>query len=150
MDLVAKIAEDFKKAMKEKDKDRLSALRMVRSAFQVKEKEGQGELTEEIALAVLKTLAKQRADAAEQFEQGGRPEMAARERAELELIKSYLPAEVDPETMARVVKEVVAELGASSMKDMGPVMKESLSRLGAGADGKVVSGLVRQTLGQGS
>ncbi len=150
MDLVARIADDFKKAMKDKDKDRFSALRMIRSAFQVKEKEGKGELTEEIALAVLKTLAKQRADAAEQFEQGGRPEMAEKERSELALIKSYLPAEVDEAVVARVVSQVVDELGASSMKDMGPVMKECLARLGAGADGKVVSNMVRQTLGQAS
>ena len=150
MDLVARIADDFKKAMKSKDQDRLSALRMIRSALQVKEKDGGGGLTEESVLAVLKTLAKQRADAAEQFEQGGRPEMAARERAELALIKTYLPAEVDQATMARVVAEVVAETGASSMKDMGPVMKECLDRLGAGADGKTVSGLVRQALSQAS
>ncbi len=150
MDLAARIDGDFKKAMKDRDKDRLSALRMIRSAFQVREKEGKGELTEEVVTAILKTLAKQRADAAEQFEQGGRPEMAEKERAELALIKSYLPAEVDQETVTGVISQVIADLSASSMKDMGRVMKESLSRLGAGADGKTVSTMVKQLLGKAS
>ena len=150
MDLAGRIDGDFKKAMKDRDKDRLSALRMIRSAFQVKEKEGQGELTDEVATAVLKTLAKQRADAAQQFEQGGRMEMAEKEKAELALIKSYLPAEVDEATVNRVAAEVIKDLSASSMKDMGRVMKESLARLGAGADGRIVSNAVKQLLGKAS
>lgn len=150
MDLVGRIDGDFKKAMKDRDKDRLSALRMVRAALQLKAKEGPGSLDDEVVTAILKTLAKQRADAAEQFEQGGRPEMAAKEREELALIKSYLPAEVDEATIRKVASEVIQELSASSPKDMGRVMKECLSRLGAGADGKTVSTLVRQLLGQAS
>ena len=148
MDLMEIIDVDFKKAMKDRDKGRLSALRMVRSALQVKEKEKGQELNDETVLAVLKTLAKQRADAAQQFEQGGRPEMAAQERAELDLIKSYLPAQVDEETIREVATQVIEELSASSPKDMGPVMKEALTRLGAGADGKTVSAVVRRLLGQ--
>ena len=150
MDLIGRIDDDFKKAMKARDKDRLSALRMVRAALQMKEKEGKDGLTDEIVTTVLKTLAKQRADAAEQFEQGGRPEMAAQERGELALIKSYLPAEVDEETIRNVAGQVIQELSASSPKDMGRVMKESLARLGAGADGKIVSAVVRQLLSQAS
>ena len=148
MDLIDRIDGDFKKAMKDRDKEKVSALRMVRSALQVKQKEKGQELNDETVLAVLKTLAKQRAEAADQFEQGGRPEMAAQERAELALIKSYLPAEVDEETIRTVAAQVIRELAASSPKDMGRVMKETLTRLGAGADGKTVSNLVRQLLGQ--
>ena len=150
MDLAARIDEDFKKAMKDRDKERISALRMVRSALKLKEKESRDGLTDELVTAVLKTLAKQRSEAAAQFEEGGRPEMAAREKDELALIKTYLPAEVDGETVNRVVGEVIAELSASSLKDMGPVMKECLARLGAGADGKIVSNTVRRILGQTS
>ncbi len=148
MDLMEIIDVDFKKAMKARDKDRLSALRMIRSALKLKEKERSGGLTDETVQAVLKTLAKQRADAAQQFEQGGRPEMAAKELAELDLIKSYLPAAIDEETIRRVAAQVIEELSASSPKDMGPVMKEALTRLGAGADGKTVSAIVRRLLGQ--
>jgi len=141
-----RLEADFKAALKARQADKVSALRMVRSALKLKEKESGFPLDDQAIQAVLKSLAKQRLEAAEQFDSGGRPELAAKERAELELIRSYLPAQVDEATINRVAAEVVAELKADSPKDMGRVMKESLARLGAGADGKTVSAVVRRLL----
>ena len=141
-----KLETDFQAALKARDKDKVSALRMVRSALKLKEKESGGPLDEAVIQASLKSLVKQRTEAAELYDSGGRPELAARERAEEELIRSYLPPEVDQAAMGRVAAQVVEELGAGSPKDMGRVMKETLARLGAGADGKKVSQIVRQLL----
>lgn len=141
-----RINADFKTALKSRQADQVSALRMIRSALTMKEKESGATLDDETVTAVLKTLAKQRRDAAEQFDKGDRPEMAAKERAELELIQGYLPAQVDEATVRRVAAEVIAELKADSPKQMGPVMKATLAKLGQGADGKLVSGVVRELL----
>ncbi|MBW1712901.1 MAG: GatB/YqeY domain-containing protein [Deltaproteobacteria bacterium] len=149
MSILERIEADFKAALKARQKDRISALRLVRSALKLKEKEDRGSLDEEAVIKVLKTQAKQRQDAAQQFEQGGRAELAAKERAELELIRAYLPAQVDEETVRQVVAEVVGQLGASSPKDMGPVMKASLEKLGAGADGKTVNRIALEFLKAG-
>jgi uncharacterized protein YqeY len=146
LSLRERLEADFKTALKAREKDTVSALRMVRSALKLKELEGGRPLDDQTIQASLKSLAKQRLEAAELYDSGGRPELAARERAELELIRSYLPPQVDQATISRVAAEVVDELKPSSPKDMGRVMKESLARLGAGADGKMVSAVVRQLL----
>lgn len=146
MSLLSRIDDDFKSAYKARETDKVSALRMVRAAIKVKEKDSGQIPDDDQIVAILKSLAKQRQDAAEQYRAAGRVESADKEEAELTLIKTYLPTEVDDETIRRVVGEVISDLGVDNPKAMGQVMKESLARLGAGADGKRVSQTARELL----
>ena len=146
MSLLSRIDDDFKSAYKARETDKVSALRMVRAAIKVKEKDSGQIPDDDQIIAILKSLAKQRQDAAEQYRAAGRVESADKEEAELTLIKTYLPTEVDDETIRRVVGEVISDLGVDNPKAMGQVMKESLARLGAGADGKRVSQTARELL----
>jgi uncharacterized protein YqeY len=151
MTLLERLEADFKTALKAREEARVSALRLIRSALKVKEKEaGAAELTDAVVLAVLKTLAKQRQEAAEQFAQAGRTELAAKERAELALIQAYLPAQVDEAQIRAAVAGAIQELGAKLPQDLGRVMKASLARLGPGADGKLVNAVVRELLSKPS
>lgn len=138
MSLVERIHEDLVAAMKAREALRTGALRMIKSALKNKEIEKRGALTDAEALAVLKTLLKQRSEAIEQFEAGGRNDLAEKERQEKAICESYLPAAVPVEEMDQVVGEVVAALSASGPKDMGRVMKEAMARLQA--TGKMVDG----------
>lgn len=148
MTFLERINDDLKNAMKNKDADRLSTLRMVKTALKNREIEKMAPLEEAEAIKVLQTLVKQRRDSAEQYAQGGRAELAARELAEIGTIEEYLPAAVDESTIARLVDETIAEIGASSSREIGAVMKGVMARLaGQLVDGKVVNQLVRSRLG---
>ena len=140
----------MKTAMRAKDKERLSTLRMVKSEFMKKEKEGgdsSGEITDDEVIKMLNTLVKQRRDSVEQFEKGGREELAEKEKAEITILEEYLPKAASNEEIEKAVSEAIAETGASSMKDMGAVMKESLAKLsGKTVDGKLVSETVKAKL----
>jgi len=149
MGVIERVEADFKAALKARRQDEVSALRLVRAALKNKEKEGRGPVGEEEAVKVLKTLAKQRQESIDQFSQAGRTDLAAKEEAELKIISAYLPAQVDEATIRQAVAEAIAELGARSMKDLGGVMKNSLARLGAGADGKKVNAIVKELLQAG-
>lgn len=147
MSLKNKILDDMKTAMKNRDKERLSTLRMVKAAITNREIETGGELTDEEIVKTLNTLVKQRRDSAGQYEQGGRAELAAKENAEIELLEEYLPRAASAEEIERAVTEAISETGAGSMKDMGAVMKASLAKLsGKTVDGRAVSDLVRTKL----
>jgi uncharacterized protein len=147
MPIVDQINRDLTEAMKAREAERLSALRMVKTALKMRETELPGDVDDTEAIKVLNTLLKQRRDAAEQFRAGGREEMAAKEENEARIIQSYLPASVSEKEMARAVDEAIAELGASSMKDMGAVMKAVRSKLeGKTIDGKALSDLVKAKL----
>lgn len=149
MSLKDKIIDDMKTAMRAKDKERLSTLRMVKSEFMKKEKEGgdSGEITDDEVIKMINTLVKQRRDSAEQFEKGGRAELAEKENAEITILEEYLPKAASAEEIEKVVAEAIAETRASSMKDMGTVMKESLAKLsGKTVDGKIVSETVKAKL----
>jgi uncharacterized protein len=153
MTLVERITQDLTAAMKAQDAARTSTLRLAKAALMNKqiEKHGaHGALEEGEALKVLQGLVKQREDAAEQYEKAARPELAAKEKAEIVVLKAYLPAEVTDEEIAAAVEKAVAETGAASPKDMGKAMKAALAALAAGgktADGKRVSDAVRKKLG---
>jgi len=148
MTFLERINDDLKNAMKSKDADRLSTLRMVKTALKNREIEKMAPLEETEAVKVLQTLVKQRRDSAEQYTQAGRAELAARELAEIATIEGYLPAAVDESTIARLVDETIAEIGASSSREMGAVMKGVMARLtGQLVDGKLVNQLVRSRLG---
>ena len=148
MSLMTKIAEDMKTAMKQKDTARLSTLRMVKAALMNRQIELGSEIPDDEALKTLNTLVKQRKDSAEQYAAGGRQELAEKELAEAEVIENYLPASASDEEIGAAVDAAISETGASSMKDMGAVMKAALSALsGKTVDGKAVSEAVRSKLG---
>ena len=147
MKLRDKINADLTAAMKAKEAARLSVLRMMKAAVKNLEVELRAELDDSAALQVLSTLIKQRRDSIEQFTRGGRPELADREAAEIQVIEEYMPAGVADAEIAAVVEEVVRATGASSPKDMGAVMKQCMARFaGKRVDGGKVSALVKQRL----
>jgi uncharacterized protein len=147
MSLRERITGDMTAAMKAKEAARLSTLRMVKAAVQNREIEKGGELSDEEMTKALQSLVKQRRDSVEQYEKAGRAELAAKERAEIAVIEEYLPRAASPEEIERAVEEAVAETGASSLKEMGAVMKAALGRLaGRNADGKAVSEAVKAKL----
>jgi uncharacterized protein YqeY len=147
MGLKERITSDMTAAMKAKEAGRLSTLRMVKAAVQNREIEKGGELSEEELTKTLQSLVKQRRDSVEQYEKAGRTELADKERAEIAVIEEYLPRAASREEIERAVEEAVAETGASSLKEMGAVMKAALARLaGRNADGKVVSEVVKSKL----
>ncbi len=148
MNLLERINEDLKEAMKSRDADRLSTLRMIKTALKNKEIDKMAPLDDTEAMKMLQTLVKQRRDSAEQYLQVGRTDLADKELAEIGLIEAYLPAAVDEATIARLVDEAIAEIGATSPKEMGAVMKAVMAKLaGQPVDGKVINQLVRTKLG---
>lgn len=149
MPLVDQIQKDIVTAMKAKDEARLSTLRMVKSALQLRQVEKMGQLDDKESQAVLSMLIKQRKDSVEQFTKGGRQEMADKEAAEITVIESYLPKAASEADIAAGVKAVIAEMGSPTMKDMGTVMKNAMARFNAAGmrvDGKVVSDMVKKEL----
>jgi uncharacterized protein YqeY len=139
--VVEQLRSDITAAMKAGERDRVGALRLLMSELQKAAKDGDGD-----ELAVLRRERKRRLDAAQQFRDGGREELAAREEGEAELIAGYLPAELSDEELDAIVRDAVAETGASSPKEMGQVMKAAMARTGGRADGKRVSARVREAL----
>lgn len=147
MNLQDKIIGDMKTAMKEKDANRLSVLRMVKSSLMNKKIEKGEDLSDEEVSKALQTMLKQRRDSAEQYENAGRAELAEKEKQEITVIEDYLPKSATEEEIESAVAEAVSETGASSMKDMGAVMKASLEKLaGKTVDGKIVSEKVKAKL----
>ena len=147
MSLHDRLSEDLKSAMRSRDQLRMDVIRMIKAAVQYKEVELKQDLDDAGMSRIMTTLIKQRKEAAEQFEKGNRQDLAAKERQEISIIESYLPAAISPEELANVVALVIKESGASSLKDMGQVMKAVMARLaGQSVDGKVVSDLVKTAL----
>ena len=146
MSLRERLEADMKEALKARDTVRLETIRGVRGAVRNKEIETGGDLDDAGILRVVRTLVKQRAEAIEQYRAGGREELAEKEEAEQAVLEAYLPAAPDAAEVERVVREVIAEVGAEGPKDMGRVMKPALERLGPAADGKAVSQAVRKLL----
>src|ERR671921_289890 len=147
MGLKERIVQDMTAAMKDRSAARLSTLRMVKAAVQNREIEKGGELSDEELTKALQSLVKQRRDSVEQYEKAGRAELAEKERAEIAVIEEYLPRAASREEIERVVAEAVSETGASSLKEMGAVMKAAQARLaGRNADGRSVSEAVKRRL----
>ncbi|MBA2646476.1 MAG: GatB/YqeY domain-containing protein [Pyrinomonadaceae bacterium] len=147
MSLKQRITTDLIAAMKAKDAERTSVLRMVKAAVMNREIEKGGELTEEELTKAFQSLVKQRRDSVEQFEKAGREELAAKERAEITVIEEYLPQAASREEVERAVAEAITETGATSMKEMGVVMKAAQAKLaGRNADGRTVSEIVKAKL----
>jgi uncharacterized protein YqeY len=138
---IDQVRGDMTTALKAGDKDRVGALRMVLSELQKAHKDGAAD-----DQAVLRRERKRRLEAAEQFRDGGRPELAEREEAEARLIETYMPAELDDAELDAIVKAAIAEIGAHDPKDMGQVMKAVMAKAGGRADGKRASARVREAL----
>ena len=147
MSLKETIMADVKEAMKSKEMEKLTVLRFIHSSIKNKEIEVRpNELTEEDELQVVKKLAKQRQESIEQFSSAGRQDLADKEKAELEIISKYLPEQMPREKVEALVASTIESLGASSIKDMGKVMKEVLAQSKGAADNKVVSEIVKAKL----
>jgi uncharacterized protein len=141
MTLADRVKQDLTTAMKAGERDRVGALRLVLSELQKAEKEGSSD-----ELAVLRRERKRRNESAAAFRDGGRPELAAAEEAEAEVIAAYLPAEMSDDELRAIVADAVAETGASSPKDMGQVMKAAMPRVAGRADGRRVSAIAQEAL----
>ena len=148
MKLFDRIGQDITAAMRARDQARLAPLRMAKAALMNREVEKGRALEEAEAEQVIVSLIKQRRDSIEQFTKGGREDLSSREAAEVVVLEAYLPPPVEPAAIEAAVDAVVAETGASSVKDLGRVMKGVMTRLaGQTVDGKVVNELVRRKLG---
>lgn len=147
MPIADQINRDITQAMKAKEAERLSALRLIKTALKLRETELTAGFDDAEALKVLGTLLKQRRDAAEQYRAAGREDLASKEENEARIIESYLPASVSEAEMIAAIETAITETGASSMKDMGAVMKAARSKLeGKTIDGKAMSDLVKSKL----
>ena len=149
MTLQSQVDNDIKDAMRAREMARLNALRMLKAAMKnaAIEKGGAESVLEDAeAAAVIRKQIKQRQDAIEGFEKGGRPELAANERAEIEVLSGYLPKALSAEEIAHLVKEAIAEAGATSKQQMGAVMKIVTAKAAGRADGKTLSAAVQKLL----
>jgi len=145
--LIDTLAAEIQSAMKRRDQTSLDALRMLKTALTMKGVEKGRELDDAESVQVVNALVKQRRDSIEQFTKAGRQELADKEAAEIVVLERYLPAAATPEEIASAVDAAIAEVGATTLKDMGRVMKAALPRLaGKNADGKAVNEQVRQKL----
>ncbi len=147
MALGDQIQKDIVAAMRSKDELRLSTLRMVKSALQLKQVEKMRPLEEAEVLQTLQTLLKQRRESVEQFTKGNRMDLADKETKEIAIIEAYLPAGASDAEMAKAIADAIAETGANSMKQMGAVVKSAKAKLeGKTVDGKILSDRVRERL----
>jgi len=149
MGLRDQLDRDLKDAMRARERLRVETIRAVRGALHNKEIEVGGELGDEDALRVIRTLVKQREEAIERYREAGRTDLADKETTEREILQGYLPAAPDEAAVEAAVRGAMAELGADSPRDMGPVMKAALARLGPAADGKLVSATAKRLLAGG-
>jgi len=148
MSLKQQIISDLTASMKAQDAPRTSTLRMVKAAMMNREIEQGGELDDDEMSKLLRSLVKQRRDSVEQYEKGGRPELANKEKTEIEVIEAYLPQAASRDEIEAAVAAAISETGAGSMKDMGRVMKAVQATLAAkNADGRTVSEVVKAKLG---
>lgn len=148
MNLFDTISEEIKKAMLAKDKVRLEALRGIKKEFlEARAAKGaHNELSDETAMAILQKMAKQRRDSADIYLSQNRPDLAETELAQLKIIQEFLPEQMTPEEVEEVLKKIVADVGATSMKDMGKVMGIATKQLAGKADGRLISEVVKKLL----
>ena len=151
MTLQQRVDSDLKEAMRAKDATKLGVLRMLKSALKyaaIAKSGAEAELSDAEAVQVIRKQAKQRQDSIESFEKGGRAELADKEKEELAILNTYLPQGMSPDELAKVVRETIAELGATSKAQMGAVMKALQAKVGGRADGKTLSSEVARQLNQ--
>jgi uncharacterized protein YqeY len=150
MTLQQRVDSDLKEAMRAKDARKLGVLRMLKSALKyaaIAKSDAEAELSDAEAVQVIRKQAKQRQDSIESFEKGGRAELADKEKEELAILNTYLPQGMSPDELAKVVRETIAELGATSKAQMGAVMKALQTKIAGRVDGKALSAEVQKQLG---
>lgn len=147
MSLIERLTEDMKLAMKAKDQVRLSVIRMVRAAIKNAEIEKGRPLTDDDVITVLHRELKQRRDSLHEFEKAGRQDLVDKVNAEIEVLTQYLPAQLSDEELLELIRNAVQEVGATSKKDLGNVMRVLMPKVKGRADGKRVNALVQQVLG---
>jgi uncharacterized protein YqeY len=146
MSLKDRIQQDVKDAMRAKEKQRLATIRLITAAIKQREVDERIELDDEQVLMVLDKMCKQRRESISQFEKAGRDDLIAREASELEIIQGYLPEQLGEDEIAAMIDSVMAETGASSIKDMGKVMGQLKPKLQGRADMAAVSALIKSKL----
>ena len=150
MTLQQRVDSDLKEAIRAKDATKLNVLRMLKSALKyaaIAKSDAEAELSDAEAVQVIRKQAKQRQDSIESFEKGGRAELAEKEKEELTILNTYLPQGMTSDELAKVVRETIAELGATSKAQMGAVMKALQPKIAGRADGKTLSAEVSRQLG---
>ncbi|MCU1244368.1 MAG: hypothetical protein JWN02_278 [Acidobacteria bacterium] len=145
-DLTQQVRADMVESMKARTAERTSTLRMLQSALKNEQINVGHELSDEEAMSVIRKAVKQRLDSIEQYTKGNRPELAAKEQAEMEILKAYLPPELSDEEIESGLREIVASTGATSKKEMGKVMKEATVRYKGRVDGKKIQEIVGRLL----
>jgi len=146
MGLEERLIEEMKQAMKSNDKARLSTIRMIRSALKNKEIELRKPLDEEVILRVIQGMVKKSEESVEQFKAGGRMDLVEKETKEIEIMKSFLPQPLSREEVLKMIDQTLEETKASSLKDLGKVMKAVMPKLGGKVDGSLVNQLVKERL----
>ncbi len=146
MSLIAQLEAELRDAMRERDDERRDALRLMLSSLRGAEKELQRPLSEQEELQVLQRERKKRVEAAEAFRDGGRDEQAEKEERELAVLEEFMPAPLSQDEIEDIVDDVIAEVGATSMRDLGRVMADVMPQVAGRADGSTVSQLVREKL----
>ena len=146
MNLYEKFSADMITAMKEKDKDRLTVIRMVKGAMQLEHINNKKELNEDLLIDVVSKQIKMRNDSIEEFKKGSRDDLVEKTQAEIEILREYLPKQLTEEEVDNIIDEVIKEVNPTSGKDMGLVMKEVSSKVKGKADMKVVSTKIRERL----
>ncbi|MDG1476691.1 MAG: GatB/YqeY domain-containing protein [Vicingaceae bacterium] len=147
MTLPEQINADIKKAMLAREKEKLEALRAVKSAFMLEgTKDGSGEISEEMAASIVQKLVKQRKDASNIFKEQGREDLAKDEDFQIDVLSVYLPAQMSEDEVRKVVQDTIAQVGAAGPQDMGKVMGPVMGKLKGKADGKMISALVKECL----
>lgn len=146
MSLLERLNNDMKQAMKNKEKDRLTVIRMIKAALQNEAISVGGELSEDAELTVLSREVKQRKDSLHEFEKAGREDLVEKVRTELKYVEAYMPQQLTEEEIAQIVKETISETGAASKAEMGKVMAAIMPKVKGKADGSLVNKLVQQHL----
>jgi len=144
--LKEKLLEDLKNSMKDKNINRKNVVQMVRAAILQVEKDKQNELTNEQIVKIIAKEAKKRKESITDYEKGGREDLVKQIEEEISVLEEYLPKQLSQEETAEIVKKIIEKTGASNMKDMGNVMKEAKQEIGAAADGKMLSDVVKSLL----
>jgi uncharacterized protein YqeY len=146
MSLEERLMDEMKQAMKSNDKARLSTIRMIRSAVKNKEIDLRNKLDDDEILRVIQGMVRKSEESVEQFKAGGRMDLVEKETKEIEILKSYLPQALSKEDVIRIIDESIRETEASSLKDLGKVMKSVMPKLTGKADGKLINQLVKERL----
>ena len=144
--LTEQIRADLTESMKARTAERTSTLRMLQAAIKYQQIDSGHELSDEEALSVIRKSVKQRQDSIEQYTKGNRPELAAKEQAEIDILRAYLPPELSEEELEEGVRDIIASTGAQSKKDLGKVMKEATAKYRGRADGKKIQEIASRLL----